>query len=308
MAIKPYQLKLKKVSKHRQALLKALFAYLPATGVRERFDRGVRDAISAQVNDKCTLRLEALHEDAYSQFINKLPDPSLLVVLGMAPLSGKAILEIDFSLAMMLIERILGGDSNSVPDIRELSDTEQGVMQYLILKVLEGVHTSCGNSERVLFRFERFAFRAHELEELVSGDDGVVTLVYRLNVGKRSGFVRLSLPDPFMKEAFLNVEAPDEIRKEERDYMIRNLRRFRSVDVSLWAEAGRSSLVGADIEQLEEGDIILFDRSSVSLVDGKTSGKTILRVGDGRRGAFDAEFLNDGGGAKLKILGAHKGD
>jgi flagellar motor switch protein FliM len=308
MAIKPYHFKLKKVSERRQNLLKALYSYLPATGVRERFDRGIRDAISRHVGDKCRFRLEAVHEDTYSQFIDKLPEPSLLVVFGMAPLAGKAILEIDFTLAMMLVERMLGGESGSVPDVRELSDTEQGVLQYLILQVLEGVHTSCGKDERVLFRFERFAFHAHEVEELVSGNEGMVTLVYRLNIGRRSGFIRLSLPDPFVEEAFLNVEAPNEIRSEERGYMTRNLRRFRSISFPLWAEAGRVSLTGSEIAQLEEGDIIIFDQSSVSLVDGKPSGQTLLRVGDGRNGGFDAELFGDQKSSKLKILGVHKGD
>ena len=306
MAVTPYHFKLKKVSERQQRLLQALYSYLPATGVRDQFQRGIMESIARHVGEECTFRLEAVHQESYTSFISKLPKPTLLVVFGMAPLASKAICEIDFPLALMLVERMLGGQADRMPAARELSDTEQGVLQYLVLQVLEGIHRLCGQDARVHFRFERFSFHPHEVRDLASDEDGVAILVFRFNVGRQMGFVRLALPEPFVEEGFLEVEAPGELRAEERAERLRRLERFGYIRFPIWAEAGRTTLSPEELAELEEGDIVLFDQSSVTLSEGQPTGKAIIRIGSGMRGGLDAKLSVKPGRASLEIVGVNR--
>jgi flagellar motor switch protein FliM len=304
--VTPYHFKLKKVSGRQQRLLEALYSYLPATGVRDQFQRGIMESIVRHVGEECAFRMEAVHQEPYASFVSRLPRPALLVVFGMAPLASKAICEIDFPLALMLVERMLGGSADRLPAARELSDTEQGVLQYLILQVLEGIHRLCGKEARVHFRFERFAFQAHEIRDLASEKDGVAILAFRVHVGRRMGFVRLALPDPFVEEAFLEAEAPGELRAQERVERLGRMERFGYIRFPIWAEAGRATLSPAELAQLEEGDIVLFDHSSVALSEGQPTGKAVIRIGSGMRGGLDAKLSVTPGRASLKIVGVNR--
>lgn len=308
MAITPFRYKLKKVSSREQALVSAIHAFLPATGLREGFGRGIRDAIARHVGEEFTFRLEALAHEPWGSCCSRLPSSSVIAVVGLAPVAGKALLEIDSPLAMMAIERLLGGHSESCPEPRALSDTEQGVLEYLLLQVLAHIHRLCGKDARVHFRFERFAFQPHEVRDLAESDDGVAALTFRATLGRHAGFVRLMLPDPFVEEGLMDVEAPGEIRSAERAWRLAQLGRFRSVRMPLWAEAGHTTLAPKDLAGLEEGDVILFDQSTVSLAGKKPVGHVILKVGDGMCGGIDADLAIDGPHARCTVIGVHRGE
>lgn len=308
MAVTPFHFKLKKVSGRQQRLLNAIYAYLPATGLRDEFGRGLAEAVARHVGEGFSLRLEALAQEPYAAYLEKLPQTGILVVVGLAPLSRRAILEIDPSLAMMLIERLLGGQAEAMPEPRPLSDTEQGVLEYLLLQAMAHVHRLCGKDTRVHFRFERFAQRPHEVAGLAEGGDGVAVLVFRVEVGRHSGFVRLALPDPFVEEGMLDAPAPGELRPAERAWRQRQIDRFGHLKVPLWAEAGRATLSPTDLGDLEEGDVILFDRAEVSAAEGELSGRVVLRVGTGLHGGLLAGMTTEGTKAHCTIQGMVKGD
>lgn len=306
MAITPYHFKLKKISKRHEQLLDAIYSYLPAAGLREHFLNSINNSIERHLGDGFSLRLEAIHHESYSSFMGKLPEHPLIVVLGLMPQSSKLLCEIDSTLAMMAVERMLGGHVETMPEPRALSETEQGILQYLFLKLLAQVHRACGMDARVHFRFERFAFDSDKIAPFADLDTQVAVLVFRAMLGRHSGFIRLIFTDPFVEEGLLNVEAPDEIRPLERQHALEQMARFDFIRVPLWAEAGRTTLTGADLKQLEEGDVVLFEQGDLKLSEGM-GGRIVLRLGEGEGGGLDAMLTLKRKRAKCKITGIHKG-
>lgn len=308
MTVKPFHFKLKKVSADEERLLSAVYSYLPANGLEERLQNGVREAVARHVGEDISFRLEALHHEPYSTFLSKLPHPALIAVIGLAPLSNKALLEIDPPLAALAIERILGGEATKVPETREFSDTEQGVLQYLLLQLLAGIHRTCDRDERVHFRMDRLAFSGQELKEIANGEERVAVLIFRVALGRHLGFVRLALPDPFVEEGFLNSVAPGEDRPAEREWLLKLIRKFSYLRFPLWAEVGRTALSIDDLAGIEEGDLILFDQSSIALSKGRPGGMVTLRIGSGMQSGIDAELSADAKKAHCRIEGIHRGE
>jgi len=306
--IKPFKFKLKKVSRKKQELLDALQEYLPATGVREGFLEGIKEAISKHIGKEISFQLEAVHQESFSSYTAKLSESPILAVFGMDPLNGKALCDIDSLLAVMLVERLLGGQPGASLKMRDLSDTEQGVLQYLILQVLASVYRICGQNSRVHFRFDRFVTEGRLLREIADSDDGVAILVFRVKVGRHAGFVRMVFPDPFIEESFLNGEAAGEVRSEERVYRLKMLSRFGYVRVPLWAEAGRTTLLPSELAGIEEGDIVILDDGDVRPSEKGLYGSAVLRVGDGHQGGLEAELNTDKKYLHCRVTGFRKGE
>ncbi len=299
----PFKLNLKKVSERDQRLLAAIYDYLPDTGMRDSFSRGIREVIRKHLGTECSIALEGIRQESYTNFLALIPSVCVTVVIGLEPLASRAILEIDVPLAMLMVEKLLGGHSETYPEPRALSDTEQGVLEYLLLQVMAKLHRAFGGDERIHFRFDRFAFASQDLRALATTGDGVALLIFRVNIGRQSGFVRLALPDPFVEEAMLREAGVFGLCPSESEWVAQQMNRFGFVESSLWAEAGGCVLSHSEMKQLEEGDVILFDHSSTAMREGKPHGRALLRVGDGLCGGIEADLQCDDDSVQCTIQG-----
>jgi flagellar motor switch protein FliM len=308
MNVQSFRFKLKKVSEKEQRLLSALYDFLPKTGMRNEFASAIHDALNKHLGVETHYAVEAVSQASFGSYIEKLPDPVVLVVLGMAPREGKMIVQIDDHLTALFIEKLLGGTSEAVPQPRPLSDTEQGVLQYLVLQVLAHLHRLCGNDARLHFRFEKFVFTPRALKGVVSGDESAASLTVKITVGNHDGFVRLFVPSPLIEQQYLNVQMKGEVRQKEMEHLLGQLGEFSYVTVPLWADAGHSTLTAAELGNLEEGDVILFDSTQIALTDSMVTGKVILRTGEGRHGGFVSEITVSPKKVQCRIVDVHKGE
>lgn len=309
MAVKPFHLRLKKVSSKQQRLLDALMSFLPKTGLRSQFRQGIDEALAKHVGDGVSYQLESVSEMTYQSFSNKLPGNPLLAVLGCAPVDAKAYLQIDNVIAQVFIERLLGGGHEEEHVPRVLTDTEQGILQYLLLQVLSHVYRMCGQSARVHFRFDSFVMDPNEAAGLARVDEVVSVLVVRINLDEHTGYAKLVFPNPLVESSFLDVSAPGELRAEERAYDLEQLKRFESFRVRLWAEAGRTTLKPDELRQLERDDVILFDETDVALGEnGAPKGRALLRVGRGERGGVWSDISAEARAVHARLTQHFKGE
>ena len=306
MAVTPYHLKLRKVSRAELRLLDALYSYLPASGFQEKFLAGLKTSVEGQLGEGFSLRMESVEQEEFASYLAKLPQHPFIAVIGISPSSHKLLCEIDSTLAMMAVERMLGGHVETMPEPRPLSETEQGVLQYLILKLLIQTHRACGVDARVHFRFEKFAFAPDDLSRMADGDSSVAVVAYRVALGRHAGFVRLAFTEPFIEEAMLDVKGVGEMRPLESKHAMDEISRYSYVGVSLWAEAGRTTVRAEDVNQLEEGDVVLLEEGDIRLSEG-VEGNAIVRVGNGLNGGIDCSLTLDPKRARCRVKSIHKG-
>lgn len=308
MDIKPFRLKLAKVSEKDQRALNALFSFLPLTGMRDAFIGAIQETISSHLNIETSFGLDVVTEGSFKSFFDKMPDPVLIAVLGAAPAQGKILLEFDSGLAGFFIERLLGGGAETFPTPKPLSEIEQGVLQYLILQLLAHVYRLCGEDSRVHFRFEKFIFNPEDLRNIIGFEDTVFGLGVRMNIGNNVGYVRLIFPSPLVTQLYLNVQAKGEARKAENEYLWGKLTEYGHVKLPLWAEGGRVTITTGDMKNLESGDVILLEDTKLQLNEKGLGGSVILRAGDGNHGGFVSELTADPKFIHCKITDIKKGE
>jgi len=202
---------------------------------------------------------------------------------------------------------LLGGKAASLPEPREISETEQGVMQYLIVKVLAEIHAACKGSDRAHFSMDGLALSPEDLEGAVDDGADCAVLAFRVTLGRHAGFVRLVLPEPFVEQALMDVAAPGEARPDEQLWSEMGLGRYSYVRTVLWAEAGRTTLTPAELGQLEEGDVLLLEGGDLALSGGR-KGRAVMRVGVGLVSGLASDVELDATRVRASVAGIHKGD
>lgn len=294
MALKPFHFRLKKVSLQQQRLLTAIMSFLPKTGLRDRFRLGIEESLGKHIGERAKVRLEAVSELTHEAFIGQLPTQPILTVIECVPVNKKAYLEIDPMMAHLVIGYLLGSQVDQPQVPRSLTDIEQGVLQYLLLQVFAHVHRMCEKEARVHFRFDKFAFDPKDIRTLAPADEVVTILTVRVQLGSNVGYAKLVLPNALVESAYLDVVAPGEVREEEAIGELEELKRFGNFRVSIWAEAGRTTLTPEELGQLEEEDVVLFDETDIKLEEGSLAGgKALVRIGKGEHGGFWADISAD---------------
>jgi flagellar motor switch protein FliM len=105
--------------------------------VHEDFIRYLGARLSLYLRGECAIKLGDLRTVAYAKFTESLPTPAHLCLFKAEPLAGVGILGLRTRLALTIAERLLGGRGHSVNVDRDLTEIEIGLLEDVILIVLE---------------------------------------------------------------------------------------------------------------------------------------------------------------------------
>ena len=309
MIVKPFQLKLAKVSSQQQEILRAVMSFLPKTAVSSVVHEGIAGVMAERLGPDTSFELESVAEMTHGAFTKTLTHVPIVVALTCVPVNHKACLQIDDVIAHVAIERMLGGEHDGARAMRSPTDTEQGVLQYLILMLLERLQKVAGKAANVHFRFDRFALDPADVEGIAEADAKVVVLTYRVTLGDHAGFVRLVLPNPLVEAAFLDVPTAALRSDEELSRDRAQLNRFKDVATVMWIDAGRTTLTPDELANIERDDVVLFDESDIILgKDGAVTGRVRVRIGTGSHGGFISEITTDARAAHCRLDQSFRGE
>lgn len=278
--IKPFLLdNIKKISGREVALVKALYEYLPETDVRERLHVDIHKTLAEHLGQGAQYSLSSIETKSGRDFLAQLPEYSVFAVISLAPFEKKVLVQIDHAIANTVINKLLGEEESGGQDLRPLTETEQGVLQYLFMQILSRIHELGGNAPRAHFRFDKFLFDSAGISEYVSAKEFLCAVTLDASVSNQTGFVKILFPDPVL----MGVE--DKSQKAgrtaaEKKFLEKQISRVGFVKTTAWAEAGRSQLTISEIGQLEEGDVILFDDSYVKVKGNTVSGDVFIHFGE----------------------------
>ncbi len=292
MGVEPFKWNLKMLPEKSVAAIEALYSFLPATGARDMVSLELRKTLMQHLGNETYFLVESVEAMSCRKWLSGVSDPSIVVVLGMAPLSTKILMQVDHVIAHHVIDKLLGGSGEVQPEVRVLTEAEIGVLQYLLMQLLMRLHGVCGHDERVHFRFEQVLQRSESLVPLVpSKEEGVVVTV-RLGFAEHVGFVRMLFPNPLIAKAMVTpLHVPS--TSGERDYWRSRLETFGDMKASVWAEVGVVTVHPEELRGLEIGDVVLLDETDARFVGGALEGDVKVRVGDGQHGYLRAHVETD---------------
>ena len=83
--------------------------------LHENFARSLASSLSAYLRAYVAVNLVSVEQLSFMEFTQCLPSPTSMIVLGMKPFDGNAVLEINPSLVFPILEMLLGGSGKVWP-------------------------------------------------------------------------------------------------------------------------------------------------------------------------------------------------
>jgi flagellar motor switch protein FliM len=105
------------------------------TLLHEAFAPNLANSLGAYLRVAFQTSLVAVEQLAYGEFLGRLPEQTYFAMLMLLPLGEAAAIQIDLSLAFPMIDLLLGGPGQGIPEPRDLTEIEEEILESVVLIV-----------------------------------------------------------------------------------------------------------------------------------------------------------------------------
>ena len=198
----------------------------------------------------------------FQEFSNALSNPVLLAILNFSPLQGNAIMELSSNLGYAIIDRMLGGQGDTLDKSREFSEIEMSIIEKIMIICMQLLREPWKNVVEVNPFLERIETNP-QFAQVVAPNDMVALIMLNVKIGEVEGFMNMCLPFFTLESVmdrlntkfwFANMQQMDE---EDYEQFLEIM--VRKVDVPIKAILGKSVVTVSDFVNIQPGDIIKLD-------------------------------------------------
>ncbi len=300
-SVKPFQFKnLPRYSRVQADCLQSISAYLSNRPFQQEFRTHICEILQDELKVPVKLSGVDIQPIESAKLESVLPAESCFIILGAAPGPQKLIVDVDPALITQSIDRLLGGDGQSDIIRRNLTQVEQGVVSFVLLKIIGAFYDGWQSGREVALTLDDFANSREELGNLIQEDSDYYLMGLRAGLGDSIGYARILLPANFI-ESFAKPVAQSGGTPEELEHMRKMLVQLADKEVEMKIEAGRLELASEDIANLEAGDIIILEHHQLVLGPEGPGGTISGHIGQGRNGKLEGQLLSSEGQLKFAI-------
>jgi flagellar motor switch protein FliM len=252
--------------------------------LHETFARLAGSGLSAYLRTPVNIDLISLEQVPYEEYLRSI-NQSVFTVMSLPPLTGQAVLEIEFGLVFSIVDRMLGGPGTSI-NRSVLTDIERPLVRQTIERMFNALKSAWEGVVVVNPGIEGLE-TSSQFVQIAPPNDIVVTILFEVKMGQQRSAMSLCIPYLLLKPITTKLSAQKWFVNSSRRHSPANRRMLsfqvqRSlVDASV--SLGQAKLRVREFMSLTPGDIIRLDQRTdhdLTLLIGnvpKFGGKPALR-------------------------------
>ncbi|HOV91509.1 MAG TPA: flagellar motor switch protein FliM [Candidatus Kapabacteria bacterium] len=271
--------------------------------VHENFAETFGYYLVSRLQSLISVEVTSIDQLFYSEYILSVSNPSCLYVFDIEGTDGNGILEVSPQLALVIVEKLLGGSGEVAPKPRSITPIEQSVIRGIVEHALSDLRNAWRSITEINFKYSRLEMEA-DFVQIAPSSEIVLVVSFDVNIGVNTYLMNLCFPTFALEEvlAKLNrqqITAPTvtltpQKRKENIELINKQI---SSTFLIVQAELAKTSITVGDFLNLEIGDIIKLDKKvneeiEISINNRK---KLLGRPGsvDGKRAVQVTRFLKE---------------
>lgn len=227
--------------------------------VHETFARQIGTVLSTSLRAVSQVSVASVDQVSYDDYINTSPNPSLLTIVSLEPLSGAGILQVPLPLAMSVLDRLLGGSGTGTYPSRALTDVEEGLITEVLdrcLAELASAFDSLVTLEPAIVQLESNP----QFAQVAAPSDMVVVVVFDTRIGGQEGQLSLCIPFATLQprlEAITGHSLSGERRFEDLAGAASAMDRvMQEVPVDISVRFTPVTLTSREVVDLQVGDVL----------------------------------------------------
>jgi len=232
--------------------------------LHEGFGRNFGAALSALLRSIVEVKLTSVDQLTYSEFVFSLENPTCFNLIRAQPLEGSLILDINPTILYPIIDRMLGGGSESgTLSRRPLTEIELRLVSRITRLFLDELRHAWENVLTLELNVERVESNP-QLVQIVPPNEVVVLISFELTLGDTRGMMNLCIPFNSIERIGGDLTANSWVtygRSSPTAESIQTLsQRMRDAQVEIVVELADARIATADLIGLRVGDIITTEK------------------------------------------------
>lgn len=228
----------------------------------EHYGRLLSTNLPVYLRKNISVSVASAETVTFQEFSNALSNPVLLAILNFSPLQGNAIMELSSNLGYAIIDRMLGGQGETLDKSREFSEIEMSIIEKILIICMQLLREPWKNVVEINPFLERIETNP-QFAQVIAPNDMVALIMLNVKIGEVEGFMNMCLPFFTLESVmdrlntkfwFANMQQMDE---EDYEQFLEIM--VRKVDVPIKAILGKSVVTVNDFVNIQPGDIIKLD-------------------------------------------------
>lgn len=231
--------------------------------IYEHYGRLVSTMLPAHLRTSCQVEVINSEAVSYSEFSNALSNPILLSVLDFYPLKGSVVMEMSANIGYAIVDRLLGGQGNSLAKEREFTEIELAIIERILSLFVDEMIEPWRNVVELSPRLEKIETNP-QFAHVISPNEIIALVTLSLQIGNVEGLMNICIPyitlEPIIDK--LNTKywfsTIKETSIEVYSHFIERQIEFSKIPIR--AILGRADIRVIDFVNLQPGDIIQLDQ------------------------------------------------
>jgi len=248
--------------------------------IHENFAEAFGYYLVSRLQTVVSISVTSVDQLFYSEYILSVSNPSCLYVFDIEGTDGSGILEISPQLALILVERLLGGSGDTQPKPRPITPIEQAVIRGVIEHALYDLQNAWRSIAELSFKYQRLEMEA-DFVQIAPSSEIVIVVSFDVNIGLHTYLMNLCFPTFALEEVLTKLTrqqvtaGPVKMTPEKVRENIETIKRHMAKTyLTVTAEIGKTSITVKELLELKVGDIIklrnkITDETIISIAGKK---------------------------------------
>lgn len=245
--------------------------------IHDNYARIISNYLTAQVRSNVKVKIESVEQITYEEFIHSVPNPTILTIFKMPPLSGSILFETNPQFVFQIIDVLLGGNGAGKYKIREFTDIDKNIIRHINKGLIGNMKLAWEDVMSVEPEIEGLETNP-ALNQTMAPTEPVALITFSVEMNKTNTFINICIPylsiekllDKLVVQYWVQ-ESNEELLYESKE-KLKN--RLNLVKVSITSILGSTNITVDDFLKLTVGDVITLDNKSNSpiklLIEDKT--------------------------------------
>jgi len=233
--------------------------------IHDNYGKALSNLLTRYLRAPFNMELITIEVLTYRDFSNSISNPSILSIIDMNPLNGSIVLEIPPTIAYAIIDRVLGGYTDSSEKIKDFTEIEISIMENIIMDMLQAMKEPWENIIQLNPVLERIETNP-QIAQITSQTDMVILITYKAEIDDMDNFINICIPDlvidPIVPKLSTKLWfSKDESKHYEEQDTAGIKNKIMDTEVPIKTVLGKTKIPFDDIANLQVGDIITLDNN-----------------------------------------------
>ncbi|HWD39822.1 MAG TPA: flagellar motor switch protein FliM [Fimbriimonas sp.] len=231
--------------------------------LHETFARLAGTSLSAMLRTPVNIDLISLEQVPYEEYLRSISQ-SVFTIMSLPPLTGQAVLELEFALVFTMIDRLLGGPGRTI-NRTNLTDIEKPLVKTGIERMFQALKNAWEGIVIVNPGIEGLE-TSSQFVQIAPPNDIVVTILFEVKIGHQRNAMSLCIPYLVLKPITAKLSAQKWVSNANRKHSPSARRMIGTqvsmADVNCKIRLGSTTLSFEEMVNLKEGDFLKLTRKS----------------------------------------------